>query len=111
MQQLVNENSEVSSELQGLNSNIVPLREKKAREYVVNSFMGKMPSLIPFALENESILRLASYLLKYTTGSKHTLYQYVFGVHRFCTWINTSPDETVRAALADKNVAVCFEAG
>jgi integrase len=104
MQQLVNENSEVSSELQGLNSNIVPLREKKAREYVVNSFMGKMPSLIPFALENESILRLASYLLKYTTGSKHTLYQYVFGVHRFCTWINTSPDEIVRAALIDKNV-------
>jgi hypothetical protein len=90
MQELVNDNAEVSSELQGLNSNILPLRERKAREYIVNSFTGKMPSLIPFALQNESILKLASYLLKYTTGSKHTLYQYVFGVHRFCCWMGQS---------------------
>jgi integrase len=103
MQELVNGNTEVSSELQGLNSSILPLREKKAREYIVNSFMGKMPSLIPFALENESVLKLASYLLKYTTGSIHTLYQYVFGVHRFCCWMNNSPDELIRESTTNKD--------
>jgi integrase len=104
MQKLVSDNTEVSSELQGLNSNILPLREKKAREYIVNSFTGKMPSLIPFAIQNESILKLASYLLKYTTGSKHTLYQYVFGVHRFCKWMGERPDNTVRDALTNKSL-------
>jgi integrase len=103
MQKLVNDTAEVSSELQGLNSKVLPLREKKAREYVMSSFMGKMPSLIPFALVNESILRLASYLLKYTTGSKHTLYQYVFGIHRFCSWMRNSPDELIRTSMANKN--------
>jgi integrase len=104
MQELVNDNTEVSSELQGSNSNILPLREKKAREYIVRSFTGKMPSLIPFALQNESILKLASYLLKYTTGSKHTLYQYVFGVHRFCKWLGKHPDNMIRDALTNKSL-------
>jgi len=104
MQELANDNTEVSSELQGSNSNILPLREKKAREYIVSSFTGKMPSLIPFALQNESILKLASYLLKYTTGSKHTLYQYVFGVHRFCKWLGKHPDNMIRDALTNKSL-------
>jgi len=103
MQELVNHNTEVSSELQGVYSNSLPLREKKAREYIVNSFNGKMSSLIPFALQNESILKLASYLLKYTTGSKHTLYQYVFGVHRFCNWMGKNPDSIIKDALSSKS--------
>jgi integrase len=72
-------------------------REKVARQFVIDAFKGKMPSLIPFALENESILNVASYLLKYTKSqSPATLYQYVFGVHRFCRWIDKSPDEIIR---------------
>ena len=55
-----------------------------------------MPSLIPFSLGNKSLLNIASYLLKYTKSqSKATLYQYVFGVHRFCQWIEKSPDEII----------------
>lgn len=102
MQRLVTENTEVLDELQGLNGNILPLREKKAREYIVSSFTGKMPSLIPWVLENKSILRLASYLLKYTTGSKHTLYQYVFGVYRFSKWMDKAPDTMIRDVLENK---------
>lgn len=103
MQELVNDKAEISSGLQGLDGDIIPLRERKAREYIVNSFTGKMSSLIFFAVQNESVLKLASYLLKYTTGSKHTLYQYVFGVHRFCCWMGSSPDELVRTSIADKD--------
>jgi len=102
MQKLANDNAEISNELQWSNKDILPLRERKAREYIINAFTGKMPALIPFALENESVLKLASYLLKYTTGSKHTLYQYVFGVHRFCSWMGNSPDEVVRTSMTNK---------
>jgi len=66
MQTLTTANAEVSNELQGLNP-VLPLREQKARKYIIESFTGKMPSLIPLALENESVVKLASYLLKYTT--------------------------------------------
>jgi integrase len=74
-------------------------REKAAKQYVIDAFKGKMPSLIPFAFDNESILKLAAYLLKYTTGSKATLYQYVFGIHRFCYWIHKRPDDVIKESL------------
>ena len=76
-------------------------RERAARQYAIDAFRGKMPSLIPLVLENESVLKLASYLLKHTIGSKATLYQYVFGIHRYCNWINKSPDEIVRDSILD----------
>lgn len=89
--------------LQGLISQNTSPRERAARQFIKEAFVGKMPSLIPFALENESILNLASYLLKYTKGkSKFTLYQYVFGIHRFSNWIKKRPDTLVREAIFDK---------
>ena len=89
MQRLINA-VEVSNELQ-TNTNLSK-RELKAREYIIDSFTGKMPSLIPFATNNLSVVKLASYLLKYTKGSNKTLYQYVFGIYRFSKWIGKTPD-------------------
>lgn len=68
---------------------------------MIDAFRHKMPSLIPFALENESILKLAAYLLKYTTGSKYTLHQYVFWVHRFSEWLDKKPDDIIREHFLD----------
>jgi integrase len=107
MQKLTTANNDISNKPEGLGNNL-PLREKKARKYIIDSFTGKMPSLIPLALENKSVVKLASYLLKYTTGSKHTLYQYVFGIYRFCRWINKAPDEMVREALTGKTAVDRF---
>jgi integrase len=103
MQKLIKANSEVANEFQGLISDL-PLREQRAREYIVNSFTKKMPALIPFALESESVVKLASYLLKYTMGSKHTLYQYVFGVHRFCNWRGKKPDKMIQEVQIERTV-------
>lgn len=77
-------------------------RERAARQFVIDAFRHKMPRLIPFAFENESLLKLASYLLNYTTGSPATLFQYVFGVHRFCQWIDKRPDDMIRDIILDK---------
>lgn len=61
-----------------------------------------MSSLIPFSFENESVLKVASYLLNYTIGSHATLCQYVFGVNRFCRWLGKDPDDIIREAILDK---------
>ncbi len=102
MQKLTNADTENLNKLQGLSSNL-PLRELKAKQYIVDSFTGKMPTLIPLATENKSVVNVASYLLKYTIGSKHTLYRYVFGIHRFCDWIGKTPDEIIGEAQKGKN--------
>ena len=79
-------------------------RERAARQYIIEAFKGKMSSLIPFAFENESILKLAAYLLRHTTGSNATLYQYVFGVYRFSKWIKKTPDKIVKESLLDRKI-------
>lgn len=89
-------------ELQGLISRADTPRERAARQYIIDSFRGKMPSLIPFAFENESVIKLASYLLNYTIGSRYTLYQYAFGVHRFSEWLEKKPDDMIREVLLDQ---------
>jgi integrase len=85
------------NELQRLIDEAETPREKAAKEFIIEAFTGKMPSLIPFAFENESVQNVASYLLKYTKSqSKATLYQYVFGIHRFCQWLDKTPDNIIR---------------
>ncbi len=105
MQKLIKD-SDVSNGLQTTSN--LPLRELKAREYIINSFTGKMPSLIPFAINNASVSKLASYLLKYTKGSQKTLYQYVFGIHRFCKWLGNTPDEIINESMKDKKIVDSF---
>lgn len=100
LQKLINA-VESSNELQ-TNTNI-PLREAKAQQYIIDSFTGKMPSLIPFAINNKSVVKLASYLLKYTKGSGKTLYQYTFGIYRFSRWLGKAPDEIIQETTTDKN--------
>ena len=102
MQYLTTADNKATIEFKGLNSKLPP-REQKARQYITDSFTGKMPTLIPFALENKSTVKLASYLLKHTTGSKHTLYQYIFGIYRFSKWINKKPDNIIQEAIENKN--------
>jgi hypothetical protein len=88
-------------ELQGLIPTHLTARDRAARRYVIDAFHGKMSSLIPFALNNESLLTLASYLLKYTTGSTATLYQYTFCVNRFSRWIGKAPDAIIKEIRLD----------
>ncbi|MDI9576871.1 MAG: site-specific integrase [Thermoproteota archaeon] len=70
--------------------------EEKLRQYVINSLSWKMPSLVPFTLNNDSTLEVAKHLLRHRTGSSGTLYQYVYGIHRFSKWTNIQPDQLIR---------------
>src|SRR5271157_5046428 len=69
------------------------LAEEKLRQYVIDSLSWKMPSLVAFTLDNSSTLEVAKHLLRHRTGSQGTLYQYIYGIHRFTQWLNIQPDQ------------------
>jgi integrase len=50
------------------------------------------------------VLKLATHLYRHTTGSKATLYQYTYGVHRFFKWLGIEPDNLVQECLTNKSV-------
>ena len=71
--------------------------DKKLQQYVIDALLTKMPRLVPFTFQNTSTVELAKHLLRHRTGSPSTLYQYIYGVHRFSLWTNTQPDQLVKA--------------
>jgi len=71
--------------------------DEKLQQYIINSLSWKMPSLVQFTFNNTSALELAKHLLRHRTASTGTLYQYIYGVHRFCRWTNAQPDQMIRS--------------
>ncbi len=83
--------------------------ERAVTKYVIDSFCGKMPALIHFTLNNQTVLKLATYLYRHTIGSKYTLYQYTYGAYRFIKWLNKNPDTLLEKCLTSneaKNEAI-----
>jgi len=64
-------------------------------EYVLRSLLAERPRLIPFVLENKSLLEMARYLLRYRTGSAKTLYVNVDAIARYVQRLGISPDALV----------------
>jgi integrase len=56
-----------------------------------------MPVLIPMTFNNQSTLELAKHLLRHRTGSQATLSTYLYGVHRFCKYLNIEPDAMIQS--------------
>ena len=73
------------------------IADEKLQEYIITSLSWKLRKLIPFTFGNASTIELAKHLLRHRTGSKATLYQYMYGVYRFCKWANTQPDQLIKS--------------
>ena len=71
--------------------------DKKLQQYIIDALLTRMPSLVTLTFQNTTTIELAKHLLRHRTGSPATLYQYIYGVHRFCLWTNTEPDQLVKA--------------
>ncbi|MCJ7560460.1 hypothetical protein MUO79_07560, partial [Candidatus Bathyarchaeota archaeon] len=71
--------------------------DRKLQQYVIDALLTRMPSLVTFTFNNATTIELAKHLLRHRTGSSATLYQYIYGVHRFSKWTNTPPDQLVKA--------------
>jgi site-specific recombinase XerD len=64
-------------------------------EYVLRSLLAERPRLIPFVLENQSLVEMARYLLRYRTGSPKTLYVNVDAIARYVQRLGISPDALI----------------
>jgi site-specific recombinase XerD len=71
--------------------------DKRLQQYIIDALLTRMPSLVTLTFENATTIELAKHLLRHKTGSPSTLYQYIYGVHRFALWTNTQPDQLVKA--------------
>ena len=72
-------------------------------DFIIQGICSRIPRLLPFALENESIRRMARYLLLYRSGSHKTLWIYVYCLHGLFKHLGRSPDEMIREAMQDPN--------
>lgn len=68
-------------------------------DYVVRSFASRRPSLIPFVLENRSLLSLAEYLYRRRSKSLKTLYSYIYYIERYSRWMNMAPDKLIQSCF------------
>ena len=81
---------------------ILAVGQRGLAKYVVFSLSAERPRLIPFVLENQTLIELARYLLRYRTGSPKTLYVNIDCIARYCHRIEKSPDELI-FDLKDEN--------
>jgi hypothetical protein len=75
--------------------------EESLRSYVIDALSWKMPVLVRFTLQSEGALKVAKHLQRHATGSPATLYQYIYGIWRFCEWLGKTPDELIAEARAE----------
>ena len=64
-------------------------------EYIVHSLIRERPALIPFAFENETLIVLARYFLRYRSGSLQSFYAYTDTISRYAHWVGYRPDEII----------------
>jgi site-specific recombinase XerD len=74
---------------------ILAVGQRGLVEYIVRSLASERPRLAPFILENQSLVEMARYFLRYRTGSPKTLYVNTDAISRYCQALQTSPDALI----------------
>ncbi len=77
---------------------ILTLGQKGLAQYIVQSLLSNRPTLIPFVLDNTSLIEMTKYLLRARSGSSMSLYAYTNTVHQYSERLGTSPDEIIADA-------------
>lgn len=78
------------------------VNQKGLIKYIITSLIKERPRLIPLVFQNHSLQKLASYLLKYRSGSPKTFYLYTDCIARYCNYLKLTPDQIVQD-LQDKD--------
>src|SRR5208283_1786613 len=83
---------------------ILAVANKNLVKYIFSSFICERPCLIPYVLENRSLLELARYYLRYQTGSHKTLYGNVECISHYSKRVGLSPDSLISEAKDETDV-------
>jgi len=76
-------------------------RDLDVTNYIIESLVSTYPNLIPFAINNQSVFKLATHLRRHKTSSKGTLKVYTYCIHRFIEWIEKTPDKIISDCITD----------
>ena len=73
------------------------LADQKLNQYIIDALLTRMRCLVSFTFENTTTMELAKHLLRHRTASQQTLYQYIYGIHRFSKYANIQPNQLVKS--------------
>jgi hypothetical protein len=74
---------------------ILAVGQRGLIEYIIGSLVSQRPRLIPWVLDNSSLINLARYLLRSRSGSLMGFYVYANTIHQYCTRLGSTPDQII----------------
>lgn len=74
---------------------VLALGQRGLAEYIISSLLSQRPRLIPWVLENSSLVELARYLLRARSGSLMSFYVYTNTISQYSRYLNASPDSII----------------
>ena len=76
-------------------ANLLNVGQQGLAEFIVTSLTSQRPLLIPFVLENSSMIELAKYFLRARTGSLLGFYAYTNTISIYSRQLNSPPDQII----------------
>jgi site-specific recombinase XerD len=83
---------------------VLATKELGLIKYVFQALLCERPILLHYTFNNQTILRLARYLLRDCSGSTHACYIYIQNVQHYATWFGNSPDQIIQDIKTDDNI-------
>jgi len=74
---------------------LLGLGQKGLAEYIITALVSQRPKLIPWVLENESLVNLAKHMLRSKSGSLMGFYGYTSSVDLYCRRLHSAPDQVI----------------
>jgi len=80
------------------------LGEKGLLAYVLESLVPTRPTLIPFVLNNQSLIRMARHFLRHCSASRMSVYAYANDVAIYSRFLENSPDMIINDVKSGGNI-------
>ncbi len=80
------------------------LGEQGLAAYILQALVSNRPTLIPFVLDNESLIRMARHFLRYCSASLMSLYAYTNDISMYSHFLGHSPDVIINDVKAGGNI-------
>ncbi len=71
---------------------VLDAKEKGLVDYVIRSFISDRPTLLTFVFDNQSLLKMARYLLRHCSASHKSCLVYTVNIYKYSTWLGYTPD-------------------
>lgn len=75
---------------------VLAAREIGLVEYVFKALLSERPTLLLYAFDNQSVLKMARHFLRHYSGSLKSCYTYTQNTQRYTDWVGHSPDSLIK---------------